>query len=252
MKTHKEKPTSSSQGKKLNNNNNHNNEFDTILPISEGLLRFRDDSQLHKEIITFPQESLHSFRFSQNATKIYRKGWNTSSQHYAITPKGDQQQQQRRKPKTVGYPIQHTKSRLDENNSKNHKKVEEDHHTLHHTTRFLQQNQAILTTYEDWRIILTNTIAQEILNGDQEDDTLIGKSILDLVNPTYRERLKSIIQNRRDELNHDPENIQEGMVLVCGNVVSEFVFFLNIYLLSYPASYPSSNWTVQNQQRHFG
>ncbi|KAF7722763.1 hypothetical protein EC973_002717 [Apophysomyces ossiformis] len=92
--------------------------------------------------------------------------------------------------------------------------------TLHNPTRFLPQNQAILTTYEDWRIILTNDIAAFVLvgNGGGCNHGLVGKSVLDFIAPSFHERLKEMIAKRRSELNHLEDNAG-GMVLVCGNVL---------------------------------
>ncbi|KAI8888036.1 Pkinase-domain-containing protein [Backusella circina FSU 941] len=102
---------------------------------------------------------------------------------------------------------------------------------LHHEhTRLLlqQQHQAILTTYDDWRIILTNDIAQEVLMGyhdhflQSDNHELVGKSVInDLIDPNYQTRLKEIVEERRMELiNHQDEfDHVGGMVLVCGNVI---------------------------------
>ncbi|KAG0173038.1 hypothetical protein DFQ30_009055 [Apophysomyces sp. BC1015] len=93
------------------------------------------------------------------------------------------------------------------------------HTTLHNPTRFLPQNQAIITTYDDWRIILTNDIAAFVLVGDGGcNHGLVGKSVLDFIAPTFHSRLKDMIAKRRTELDH-LEDSAGGMVLVCGNVL---------------------------------
>jgi hypothetical protein len=108
----------------------------------------------------------------------------------------------------------------------------------HEHTRLLpqqqQQHQAILTTYDDWRIILTNDIAQEVLMGyhdhflQSDNNELVGKSVInDLIDPTYQTRLKEIVHERRLELMNRQDEYDHvgGMVLVCGNVVMYYILF---------------------------
>ncbi|KAI8061868.1 kinase-like domain-containing protein [Gilbertella persicaria] len=89
-----------------------------------------------------------------------------------------------------------------------------------------QQQQAILTTYDDWRIILTNSIAQDVLVShlhhqinEEQQMILVGKSIMDLVEPSFQNRLKSLIVKKRNELLTCETDTEDGMVLVCGNVI---------------------------------
>lgn len=104
--------------------------------------------------------------------------------------------------------------------------IEEDCYVPHLHNRLKQQNQAILTTYDDWRIILTNSIAQDVLVShlhhkinEEQDMLLVGKSVMDLVEPSYQNRLRSLIVKRRNELIKENAENSGGMVLVCGNVV---------------------------------
>ncbi|KAI8093406.1 kinase-like domain-containing protein [Halteromyces radiatus] len=99
------------------------------------------------------------------------------------------------------------------------------HPALHNPTRFLPQNQAILTTYDDWKIILSNNIASFVLvggssgtNGYVRPSSLVGKSVLDYIDVSFRSRLQAMIKKRRQELVH-LEDSAGGMVLVCGNVL---------------------------------
>jgi hypothetical protein len=94
------------------------------------------------------------------------------------------------------------------------------HPALHNPTRFLPQNQAILTTYGDWRIILSNNIASLLFAGEGCSHSLVGKSVLDYVDISFRSRLQSIIKNRRRPERVHMEESAGGIVLVCGNVVS--------------------------------
>ncbi|CAO3586270.1 unnamed protein product [Absidia cylindrospora] len=99
------------------------------------------------------------------------------------------------------------------------------HPALHNPTRFLPQNQAILTTYDDWKIILSNNIASLVLVGGgngtssySRPSSLVGRSVLDYVDDSFRSRLQAMIKKRRQELVH-LEDSAGGMVLVCGNVL---------------------------------
>jgi hypothetical protein len=86
-----------------------------------------------------------------------------------------------------------------------------------------------LTTYDDWKVILSNNIASFVLvgggggggiNGHRRFcSSLVGKSVLDYVDESFRGRLQAMIKKRRQELVH-LEDSAGGMVLVCGNVVS--------------------------------
>ncbi|KAI8343080.1 hypothetical protein BC941DRAFT_508532 [Chlamydoabsidia padenii] len=101
------------------------------------------------------------------------------------------------------------------------------HPALHNPTRFLPQNQAILTTYDDWKVILSNNIASFVLVGGGGNgihghrgfcSSLVGKYVLDYVDESFRPRLQAMIKKRRQELVH-LEDSAGGMVLVCGNVL---------------------------------
>ncbi|KAG2217861.1 hypothetical protein INT45_012776, partial [Circinella minor] len=93
------------------------------------------------------------------------------------------------------------------------------HPALHNTSRFLPQNQAILTTYDDWRVILSNDIAAQVLVGiGGSCRGLVGKSVVDFIEPSYRDRFLDMVTKRREELSH-LEDSMGGMVLICGNVL---------------------------------
>ncbi|GAA5798995.1 hypothetical protein HPULCUR_004404 [Helicostylum pulchrum] len=212
------------------------------MPTAEGLIRFRElhnqelnqqvcNKEFQNEITKFPQESLHSFRFSSA-----RHG--TLPGHHQIKPLLD------RKPRTVGSPVPTCHFRkLSQSSPKSscsttsssstiintlleEEEEEEDIdiHVPHLHNRLKQQHQAILTTYDDWRIILTNSLAQDVLVShlhpqinQQQQMLLVGKSVMDLIEPAYRNRLRSIIVKRRNEFIHAQH--VGGMVLVCGNVI---------------------------------
>lgn len=177
------------------------------------------------------QQSLHSFQFSSD---LKRHG--TLPGHRIIMKPMD------RKTRTVGSPVMTSHFRRkslpplsesppkDMSSSSSSTTIhtppmeDEDIHVPHLHNRLKHQNQAILTTYDDWRIILTNSIAQDVLvshlhdkMNEEEHMLLVGKSVMDLIEPFYQNRLKSMIVKRKNELIHFDNT--GGMVLVCGNVV---------------------------------
>ncbi|KAI9361349.1 kinase-like domain-containing protein [Pilaira anomala] len=173
------------------------------MPTAEGLIRFRElqnQEQVyhHSDFQTSQHyDSLHSFRFSSTRHGTL-PGHSPGTMKPLLVPK----------PRTVGSPVPNTHLR---NLTQPY---------LHN--RLKQQYQAILTTYEDYRIILINSLAQEILvshvhqdHQQQQQQQLVGKSVMDLIDPAYQNRLRSIIVKRRTEYIH----AQHGMVLVCGNVI---------------------------------
>ncbi|KAI9009913.1 hypothetical protein CLU79DRAFT_774464 [Phycomyces nitens] len=91
---------------------------------------------------------------------------------------------------------------------------------LHHPTRFLPQNQAIITTHEDWRISVSNNEAASILVGTQGGaKDLVGKLILNFIDPASRTQFVSDVVRRRESLT--TANYRSGgAVLVCGEVLS--------------------------------
>ncbi|GAN11582.1 hypothetical protein MAM1_0723c11153 [Mucor ambiguus] len=240
----------------------HQEDTDEEEPAAEGLLRLREDDHHH---IDHNEESLHSFRFSSSNTFSIREELlqkkkrlhGTLPGHYATSELLVNKANTRSKTKTVGSPIISSKhhfrkstqlaespKRSISNGSSQSSQTtqsastppttededdyeeEEDTYVPHLHNRLKQQNQGILTTYDDWRIILTNSIAQDVLvshlhhkMNEEQKLILVGKSVMDLIEPSYQNRLKSIIVKRRHELKRrDAEQNGAGMVLVCGNV----------------------------------
>lgn len=96
---------------------------------------------------------------------------------------------------------------------------------IHSPTRFLPQNQAIITTSADnrWRIILANDIASLIFGYDRAQ--LQSMSALDLIGKDFSHRHEHLLSQRREELMKLRKTCTEprddkGIVLVCGKVVS--------------------------------
>lgn len=92
---------------------------------------------------------------------------------------------------------------------------------LHAPTRFLPQNQAVITTNGEGIILLFNDIASLCFGINK---SFIGKSILtSLVEDPFRKQITSILNRRRNSSSHK-EQSDKGPVLVCGTIVS--VYFL--------------------------
>ncbi|GAN01870.1 Ser/Thr protein kinase [Mucor ambiguus] len=95
---------------------------------------------------------------------------------------------------------------------------------LHAPSRFLPQNQAILTTDSDATILLFNDMASLCFGIDK---SYIGKSILDALEEPFKKQMRSILKRRKSLTsiaNQLPSPMREsrlerGLVLVCGIVV---------------------------------
>lgn len=95
---------------------------------------------------------------------------------------------------------------------------------LHAPSRFLPQNQAILTTDSDATILLFNDMASLCFGIDK---SYIGKSILDALEEPFQKQVRSILKRRKSLTsiaNQLPSSMREsrlekGLVLVCGIVV---------------------------------
>ncbi|ORX54453.1 Pkinase-domain-containing protein [Hesseltinella vesiculosa] len=92
---------------------------------------------------------------------------------------------------------------------------------LHNLTRVLPHQQAILTTHDDWNIILSNNIASIVFGGPkhQSPTSMVGRSVLSYIDTSFRPRLQAMIHERRQQLLDKSEDTADGMVLVCGNVL---------------------------------
>jgi PAS domain-containing protein len=85
---------------------------------------------------------------------------------------------------------------------------------LHAPSRFLPQNQAILTTDDEATILLFNDIASLCFGIDKQ---YVGKSILDALEEPFKQQISGILKRRRHYHHHQQE--KGGLVLVCGIVV---------------------------------
>lgn len=85
---------------------------------------------------------------------------------------------------------------------------------LHAPSRFLPQNQAILTTDDEATILLFNDIASLCFGIDKQ---YIGKSVLDTLEEPFKQQISGILKRRRHD--HPDQQGKGGLVLVCGIVV---------------------------------
>ncbi|OZJ03144.1 hypothetical protein BZG36_04642 [Bifiguratus adelaidae] len=98
-------------------------------------------------------------------------------------------------------------------------------HSLHLPTRFLPQNQAMVTCNASWNIQVANDIA--CLMFGYERRALMGMNALDLIAEPFRSRHETLLRKRATEirnLNADSVKVnddsrQRGVVLVCGKVI---------------------------------
>ncbi|KAI8985881.1 hypothetical protein BDB01DRAFT_786654 [Pilobolus umbonatus] len=87
---------------------------------------------------------------------------------------------------------------------------------LHSPSRFLPQNQAILTTSADGTILLFNDMASLCFGMNK---TYIGKSVLPFIENPFQKQICYILNERRS-LNTDTSLLtHKGIVLVCGIVM---------------------------------
>jgi PAS domain-containing protein len=86
---------------------------------------------------------------------------------------------------------------------------------LHAPSRFLPQNQAILTTDDEATILLFNDIASLCFGIDKQ---YVGKLILEVLEEPFKQQISAILKRRR-HYHQDRQKEKGGLVLVCGIVV---------------------------------
>lgn len=103
--------------------------------------------------------------------------------------------------------------------SSHHAYAEQYSRALHTPSRFLPQNQAVITTKVDGTILLFNDIASLCFKIDK---SYIGQSILTtLLEDPFRKQITYIL-NRRKNQRLQPTPVldnNKGLVLVCGTIV---------------------------------
>ncbi|KAI8577858.1 hypothetical protein K450DRAFT_249597 [Umbelopsis ramanniana AG] len=88
---------------------------------------------------------------------------------------------------------------------------------LHPPTRFLPQNQCIVTTNESGKILLFNDIASLCFGYDK---SYVGQSLLNVFEESSKERLQHLLNTRSSEMKGiSTEHHDRGNVLICGKVL---------------------------------
>lgn len=90
-------------------------------------------------------------------------------------------------------------------------------------SRYLPQNQAVITTQDNWRISLVNHIATTVFSSESQD-VLVGKHILDFIDVSHRPLLLDRIVKRRE---NQRSCSSLGSVLICGDIVSSPLLSMN-------------------------
>jgi hypothetical protein len=89
-------------------------------------------------------------------------------------------------------------------------------HAVHPPTRFLPQNQGIVTTNEDGKILLFNDMASLCFGYDK---SYVGQSILNVFESSSKDRLRLLLNARSSEIKQLNTEQDRGTVLICGKVV---------------------------------
>lgn len=89
------------------------------------------------------------------------------------------------------------------------------HCQVHPPTRFLPQNQSIITTNEVGKILLFNDIASLCFGYDK---SYVGQSLLNVFEESTKVKLESLLTSRIAEVDFKAEQ-ERGTVLICGKVV---------------------------------
>ncbi|KAI8981586.1 hypothetical protein BDF20DRAFT_861904 [Mycotypha africana] len=99
-------------------------------------------------------------------------------------------------------------------------------------SRYLPQNQAVITTQDNWRISIANNNADRLLSGTDATSTsvstkannrFIGRHILDFIAPSHKTLLLEKIVKRREEEDENRyttmNNHLHGTILICGDII---------------------------------
>ncbi|KAF9433285.1 hypothetical protein BGZ76_009664 [Entomortierella beljakovae] len=86
--------------------------------------------------------------------------------------------------------------------------------SLHSPTRFVPQNQAMITTDQNWKIVMANDVSSLVFGHHGSE--LTSMSILDLIASPYKEKLEGILHQ---QCQGDSSDSKDEHVLLCGKVV---------------------------------
>lgn len=86
--------------------------------------------------------------------------------------------------------------------------------SLHSPTRFVPQSQAMITTDQNWGIIMANDVSSLVFGYHGSE--LTTRTILDLVASPYKEKLEALLHHQMQDGSRDSK---DEHVLLCGKVV---------------------------------
>ncbi|KAG0002418.1 hypothetical protein BGZ65_002644, partial [Modicella reniformis] len=86
--------------------------------------------------------------------------------------------------------------------------------SLHSPTRFVPQNQAMITTDQNWGIVMANDVSSLVFGYHGSE--LTTRTILDLVASPYKEKLEALL---RQQLQDGSNESKDEHVLLCGKVI---------------------------------
>ncbi|KAG0215266.1 hypothetical protein BGX28_000485 [Mortierella sp. GBA30] len=86
--------------------------------------------------------------------------------------------------------------------------------SLHSPTRFVPHNQAMITTDQDWRIVMANDVSSFVFGYHGSELATMG--VLGLVASPYKEKLEALL---RQQLQDDAFDGKDEHVLLCGKVI---------------------------------
>ncbi|KAJ2961266.1 hypothetical protein NQZ79_g3523 [Umbelopsis isabellina] len=148
-----------------------------------------------KPIIDLKHEALQSSTFSRNHRRQTAVPYSEASQH------------------VLENILTNRRASIDVNAHLD--STSQSHCQVHPPTRFLPQNQSIITTNEVGKILLFNDIASLCFGYDK---SYVGQSILNVFEENTKVKLESLLESRIAELDHETEQ-ERGTVLICGKVL---------------------------------
>ncbi|KAF8942274.1 hypothetical protein BGZ47_006657 [Haplosporangium gracile] len=86
--------------------------------------------------------------------------------------------------------------------------------SLHSPTRFVPQSQAMITTDQNWGIIMANDVSSLVFGYHGSE--LTTRTILDLVASPYKEKLEALLHQQMQDGSRDSK---DEHVLLCGKVI---------------------------------
>jgi hypothetical protein len=117
-------------------------------------------------------------------------------------------------PASTSTPLQHVKERGNRPLSVATISTAGNYSSLHSPTRFVPQSQAMITTDQNWSIIMANDVSSLVFGYHGSELTTM--TILDLVASPYKEKLEALLHQRMQD---DSRDSKDEHVLLCGKVV---------------------------------